>query len=378
MAVPDVATHPSVAGASLSSEEQYCYQRRTRVHPPSNAFTQFAQEKRRSVAAKNVNEHNRRVSSRLAKLWRPLRGADKEPLQPKIVEAVAVHRRKYPDYAHNPREAHQRKEQERIAKQVISKLNIDSSWDMEQQPLTSTVEAQRRGGPKFQQELPSLSPTPRSKHRAIISAARVGASGADQGTVVCMPTTAVPATTKDLEEEVVPVKVVALRALAELLKRQPPHFRNYAELTLIKIFGTLKQPEKEVNCAAELCSMEAVPALHPEQTMRLLHSLIGESDDQDVVIAVIKVMCRLVEVTQRIIVEQLPQIIAASLKGYDHSESSVRKAAVFGMVTLHGVVGYELMKPQLASLTGCKRAQGNSTRSTPGFPTNTACSSGNR
>ncbi|XP_037564647.1 sex-determining region Y protein-like [Dermacentor silvarum] len=169
MAVPDVATHPGMAGASLSSEVQYCYQRRTRVHPPSNAITQFAQEKRRSVAAMNVNEHNRCVSSHLAKLWRPLRGADKEPLQPKIAEAVAVHRRKYPDYAHNPREAHQRKEQERIAKQVTSKLNIDSSWDKEQQPLTSTVAAQCRSGPKFQQQLPPLSRTPRSKRRATIS-----------------------------------------------------------------------------------------------------------------------------------------------------------------------------------------------------------------
>ncbi|XP_037564617.1 transcription factor Sox-13-like [Dermacentor silvarum] len=129
------------------------------------------------------NEHNRRVSSLLAKLWRPLRGADKEPLQPKIAEAVTVHRRKYPDYAHNPREAHQCKEQERIAKQVTSKLNNDSSWDKERQPLTSTVAAQCRGGPKFQQQLPPLSRTPRSKRRATISAARDGASGADQGTV---------------------------------------------------------------------------------------------------------------------------------------------------------------------------------------------------
>ncbi|XP_037564664.1 uncharacterized protein LOC119444319 [Dermacentor silvarum] len=286
MAVPDVARHPGMAGASLSSEVQYCYQRRTRVHPPSNAITQFAQEKRRSVAAMNVNEHNRRVSSHLAKLWRPLRGADKEPLQPKIAEAVAVHRKKYPDYAHNPREAHQRKEQERIAKQVTSKLNIDSSWDKEQQPLTSTVAAQCRGGPKFQQQLPPLSRTSRSKRRATISSRH---ADHQQPTCVCMPTTAVPATTKDLEEQVVPVKVVAFRALTELLKRQPQHFHNYAELTLIKIFGTMKEPEREVKRAAELCSIESVPALHPEQTIRL----IGESDDQDVVIAVIKAMSRL-------------------------------------------------------------------------------------
>ncbi|KAH9383107.1 hypothetical protein HPB48_023842 [Haemaphysalis longicornis] len=191
---------------------------------------------------------------------------------------------------------------------------------------------------------------------------------------------------ENLEDQLVPVKVAALRALAELLKRQPQHFYNYAELTLIKIFGTFKQPEREVCRAAEQCSMEAAAALPPEQSMRLLQSLIGESDEQDVVIAAIKVMSRLVEVhPKRIIVDLLPQMMPVLLRAYDHSESSVRKAAVFCMVTLHGVVGSELMKPHLASLTGCKlkllnlyiqRAQqGNSSGSTPGSPSNTASSS---
>ncbi|KAH7977784.1 hypothetical protein HPB49_003580 [Dermacentor silvarum] len=170
-------------------------------------------------------------------------------------------------------------EQERIAKQVTSKLKNASSWDMEQQPRTCTVAAKGRGSPKFQQQLhpPPLPPTPRSKHRGTISAAPEGASSAGQKTVACMQTATVPATSKDLEGHVVPVKVAALRALAELLKRQPQHFHNYAELTLIKIFGAFKQPEE--SHAAELCSMEAAAALPPEQIMRLLHSLIGESDD---------------------------------------------------------------------------------------------------
>ncbi|KAH7977785.1 hypothetical protein HPB49_003581 [Dermacentor silvarum] len=210
---------------------QHCYQRRSHVPPLPSASMPFAQEKRCSVAAMNAKENNRRVSSRLAMLWRPLRAADKEPLQRKLAEAVAVHRKKYPDYMHHPREARRRKEQERSAKQVTSKLN-DSSWDMEQHPLTSTVAAQGPGSPKFQQHLhpPPLPPTPRSTHSAIIGAARVGASGAGQGTLACMPTATVPATTKDLEGHVVPVKVAALRALAELLKRQPQHFHSYLSL----------------------------------------------------------------------------------------------------------------------------------------------------
>ncbi|KAH7977786.1 hypothetical protein HPB49_003582 [Dermacentor silvarum] len=255
MAVPDEASHPAVAGASLSREVQHCCKRRSHIPPPPSALMPFEQEKRRSVAAMKAKENNRRVSSRLTKMQRPLRAADKEPLQRKLAEAVAVHRRKYPDYAHHPREARRRKEQERIAKQGRSSL-------------------------KFQQQLHPLPlpPTPSSKHRGTISAARVGASGAGQGTVASMTTDNVPATTKDLEGHMVPVKVAALRALAELLKRQPQHFHNYAELTLIKIFGAFKQPEE--SRAAELCSIEAAAALPPEQTMGLLHSLTGQSDDR--------------------------------------------------------------------------------------------------
>ncbi|KAH7980835.1 hypothetical protein HPB49_019562 [Dermacentor silvarum] len=260
-----VAFHPGMVGESLRIEVQHCYKLRSRVPPPPNAFMQCTQEKKRSVAATNVNEGNGRLSSRLAKLWRPLRAADK----------------KYSDYAHIPREASRRMEQERIAKQVTSKLKNGSSWDKEQQPRTSTVAAHSRGSPEFQQRPhpPPLPPTPKSKHRGTISIAPVDASGAGQKTVARMPTATVPATTKDLEGQVVPIKVAALRAFAELFKRQPQHFHNYAELILIKIFGTFMQPVREVTCAAELCSVEAAAGLPPKQTMRLLHSLIGESDD---------------------------------------------------------------------------------------------------
>ncbi|KAH7980109.1 hypothetical protein HPB49_013079 [Dermacentor silvarum] len=221
MTVP-VASHYGMVGASLRSEVQRCYKLRSRVPPPPNAFMQFTQEKRRSVAATHANEDNGRLSSRLAKLWLPLRAADKEPFQRKVAEAVTSHRSKYSDYAHNPREASRCMEQERIAKQVTSKLKNGSSWDKEQQPRTSTVAAHGRGSPEFQQQLhpPPLPPTPRSKHRGTINASPDGASGAGQKTVACMPTAPVPATTKDLEGHVVPVKAAALRPLAELLKSQ--------------------------------------------------------------------------------------------------------------------------------------------------------------
>ncbi|XP_064471779.1 CLIP-associating protein 1-like isoform X2 [Ornithodoros turicata] len=195
---------------------------------------------------------------------------------------------------------------------------------------------------------------------------------------------------ENIDDQVVPVKLLSLKALGELLRRQPQHFGNYAELTLLKILGAVQHPERDVNRAAEACSLDAAAALPPDQSVRLLRSLISESDKQaepDKIIAAIKVMSRLVEVhPKRTIVDLLPQMMPVLLKAYDHSESQVRKAAVFCMVTLHGVVGSDVMKPHLAPLTGCKlkllnlyiqRAQGNGSGSSPGSPSNTASSSSN-
>ncbi|XP_070386406.1 CLIP-associating protein 1-like [Dermacentor albipictus] len=186
---------------------------------------------------------------------------------------------------------------------------------------------------------------------------------------------------QNLEDQEVPVKVAALSALTELLKRQPQHFRNYSELTLLKIFGTFKQRERELSRAAKLCSLEAAAVLPPEETVRHLHAVIGESDEQDVVITVIEVIFRLIEVHPKImIVELLLQAMPLLKKAYEHNACAVRKAAVFSMVTLHGVVGSELMKPHLASLTRCKmellkmyikRAQGNSSKSAAGSSSST-------
>ncbi|KAH7980112.1 hypothetical protein HPB49_013082 [Dermacentor silvarum] len=129
------------------------------------------------------------ISSQLAKRWRPPHAADKEPFQRKVGEAVAGHRRKYPDYVHNPREASRHMEQERIAKQVTRKLKNGSSWDKEQQPRTSTVAAHGRGSPDFEKQLhpPPLQPTASSKHRGTINAAPVRASGAAHGKKTAPP-----------------------------------------------------------------------------------------------------------------------------------------------------------------------------------------------
>ncbi|XP_070390702.1 uncharacterized protein [Dermacentor albipictus] len=135
---------------------------------------------RRSVAAENPNQNNQRVSSRLAKLWRPLNAADKELYQRKASAAAAVPRRKHPGYVLNPREAQRCKLPERSKKAIACKLKNDISRDQEQQPSISVAVAEYRGTPDFQQQQHSPAPSKGDEHRET-SAVRGSDSGAGQG-----------------------------------------------------------------------------------------------------------------------------------------------------------------------------------------------------
>lgn len=194
----DAATDTNKAGPSFSSGVQHGYQLRWRIPRPPNAFMLFAQEKRRSVAAENPNENNQRVSSRLGKLWRSLSAADKEPYQRRAAEAAAVHRRKYPDYVYNPREARRRKEQERRAKAIAGKVKKDTSADEE--PEQGTCAAQSPRTPDFSQlpqhppSPPQLMPMPQRLRRRTACVARGTQFCMGEATPTGRPTAIVPPT----------------------------------------------------------------------------------------------------------------------------------------------------------------------------------------
>ncbi|KAH7983767.1 hypothetical protein HPB52_014126 [Rhipicephalus sanguineus] len=92
----------------MSREVKNCQHRRLLIPPPRNAFMQFAQEKRRSLADEKANEANQRM----CRLWCSLSVAAKKSYHRKAAEAAAVHRRRYPDYVYCHRGARQRKKQE--------------------------------------------------------------------------------------------------------------------------------------------------------------------------------------------------------------------------------------------------------------------------
>ena len=67
--------------------------------------------------------------------------------------------------------------------------------------------------------------------------------------------------------------------------------------------------------------------------------------------AAIKMLTKLVESQPKeLVIELLPEMMPGLIKAYDSPEISIRKAAVFAMVTIHNVVGAESMEPFLANL----------------------------
>uniref|UniRef100_A0A4W5QQI4 Cytoplasmic linker associated protein 2 n=1 Tax=Hucho hucho TaxID=62062 RepID=A0A4W5QQI4_9TELE len=149
------------------------------------------------------------------------------------------------------------------------------------------------------------------------------------------------------------IRALALRVLREILSRQPWRFKNYAELTIIKVLEAHKDPHKEVARAAEETAAMLASSISPDQCVKVLSPII-QSADYPINLAAIKMQTRVIErVPHHGLVNMLPEIVPGLIQGYDNSESSVRKACVFCLVALYAVIGEEL-KPHLNQLSGSK------------------------
>ncbi|KAF3842730.1 hypothetical protein F7725_001579 [Dissostichus mawsoni] len=121
-------------------------------------------------------------------------------------------------------------------------------------------------------------------------------------------------------------------ALVELLKitREDnlavwdEHFKTIL-LLLLETLG-----DKDVVRAAEEAASTLAGSIHPEQCIKVLCPIV-QTADYPINLAAIKMQT----------------------KGYDNTESSVRKASVFCLVAIYSVIGEDL-KPHLALLTGSK------------------------
>jgi len=133
-----------------------------------------------------------------------------------------------------------------------------------------------------------------------------------------------------------------------------PGFHGFTELVILKVLQAHKDQEKDVVRAAEACAATMAGVLPTEMVVRVLNPIV-KTGDFPVNQAAIKMLTKLVErQTPDSIEPHLSELMPGLLKAYDNVESSVRKAAVFCIVSLHQLVGEATLQPHLDCLNGSK------------------------
>lgn len=149
------------------------------------------------------------------------------------------------------------------------------------------------------------------------------------------------------------IRGLTLCVLRDILHNQPAQFKDYAELTILKILESHKDPIREVVKAAEECAATLANVIPPEQSIRILNPLILSSE-YPVILAAIKMQNKVIELLPKEELENsLQEIVPGLLKSYDDSESTVRKASVFCLVSIYMTVGDNL-RPYLSELNYSK------------------------
>jgi len=151
-------------------------------------------------------------------------------------------------------------------------------------------------------------------------------------------------------------RALVFGVLTEMIKQESllAGFTGFTELVILKVLQAHKDEEKDVVRAAESCAATMASSLPAELVVRVLNPII-KTGDFPVNQAAIKMLTKLVEKQSGAVVEQhLAEIMPGLLKAYDNVESSVRKAAVFCIVSLHQLVGEVALQPHLDCLNGSK------------------------
>jgi len=181
---------------------------------------------------------------------------------------------------------------------------------------------------------------------------------------------------ENLEDDDGSTRALVFGVLTEMLKQDSLQqgFQGFTELIILKVLQAHKDSEKDVVRAAESCAATMAMVLPPDMVIRVLNPII-KTGDFPVNQAAIKMLTKLVEKqTPDGISQHLSDVMPGLLKAYDNVESSVRKAAVFCIVSLHQLVGEGALQPHLDCLNGSKmkllslyikRAQAQSTPASP-------------
>ncbi|KAJ1529822.1 hypothetical protein ONE63_006563 [Megalurothrips usitatus] len=98
---------PAAAAAAVGAPGPFS--RKDRIPRPPNAFMLFANEYRKKLSCENPRESNKDISVRLGTMWKSMTKEKKDTYFELARLVDAEHKKKYPDYVYNPKEARLRK-----------------------------------------------------------------------------------------------------------------------------------------------------------------------------------------------------------------------------------------------------------------------------
>ncbi|CAF1218202.1 unnamed protein product, partial [Adineta ricciae] len=162
-------------------------------------------------------------------------------------------------------------------------------------------------------------------------------------------------------------KIYSLRILRELLTHHTNLFMNYIELTIFRILKAQSETESEITRYAEQAAHAAAEHLPQENTVRVLKPII-EQAKYPMNQSAITMLQKTIELMNKdICIELMPEIIPPLLtawdsnshnitggtNSWDNETSSVRKAAVFCLVSIYMVVG-DALRTHLHKLSASK------------------------
>ncbi|XP_018494292.1 CLIP-associating protein 1 [Galendromus occidentalis] len=162
----------------------------------------------------------------------------------------------------------------------------------------------------------------------------------------------------NLEEES-GIKFHVLKSLTELIRKQPQHTRCVAEQALERILQVAKDKDKDVTRMADSSVSALVCTVLPKDMAKAAAACVMTAmtsrDEPSVLCTAIRVVQKFVDHhTDEVVREQLSVLGPILIRTYDHAESSVRKASVFALVSMHMKIGKDAMHPYTSHLPGCK------------------------
>ncbi|GMT17338.1 hypothetical protein PFISCL1PPCAC_8635 [Pristionchus fissidentatus] len=146
---------------------------------------------------------------------------------------------------------------------------------------------------------------------------------------------------------------LALKLMTKLCLAQAARLNTNAEACVLKVLdvGASADWGTQVTVAAEECARTLATHLPPQVVIRVLNPIV-EAEGEGRKALALKMLPTLVDhLDSAELLGYLPDIVPGIVQAYDSGkESSVRKAAVFALVSLHNKLGNEVLAPYVATL----------------------------